>query len=174
MQEYNRCLTCGDEIPNGRLYCLSCIEESALECKATKWIRDQGWDEETLPNDEYVQMKEAYIAGAKEYKQRYIDMNKAYQELVNEWVIDYRELEQENEQLKARIEKNGIVWHDLRKDPNDLPPTEYNTTISDYVITDRGVGYYNGRIKSWWVKDDYALTDKVIAWCEVPKFEVEE
>lgn len=72
----------------------------------------------------------------------------------------------------AGAKENGIVWHDLRKDPNDLP-TQANTGISDYVITDRGVGYYNGRVKSWWVTNDYALTDKVIAWCETPKFEGE-
>lgn len=74
---------------------------------------------------------------------------------------------------KQAVKENAIKWHDLRKNPNDLP-TQDNTSMSDYVITDRGFGYYNGRIKSWWVKNDCALTDKVIAWCEIPKFEVEE
>ena len=109
------------------------MTDEEIKEKATEWIRSQGWSEENLPNDEYVQMCDAYIAGAKE---------------------------------------NRTVWHDLIKDPNDLP-TQTNTGISDYVITDRGVGYYNGRVKSWWVKNDYALTDKVIAWCETPKFEGE-
>lgn len=36
-----------------------------LKDKATEWIRNQGWSEENLPNDEYIQMCEAYIAGAK-------------------------------------------------------------------------------------------------------------
>lgn len=31
MRESNRCLTCGDEIPNGCLYCILCIEESEAE-----------------------------------------------------------------------------------------------------------------------------------------------
>lgn len=31
MRESNRCLTCGDEIPNGCLYCISCIEEAEEE-----------------------------------------------------------------------------------------------------------------------------------------------
>lgn len=31
MTESNRCLTCGDEIPNGCLYCIPCIEESEIE-----------------------------------------------------------------------------------------------------------------------------------------------
>lgn len=33
---------------------------------ATKWIRSQGWSEENLPNDEYIQMCDAYAAGAME------------------------------------------------------------------------------------------------------------
>ena len=31
MRESNKCLTCGDEIPNGCLYCIPCIEESEAE-----------------------------------------------------------------------------------------------------------------------------------------------
>lgn len=33
---------------------------------ATKWIRSQGWSEESLPSDEYIQMCDAYVAGAME------------------------------------------------------------------------------------------------------------
>lgn len=31
MTESNKCLTCGDEIPNGCLYCIPCIEELEAE-----------------------------------------------------------------------------------------------------------------------------------------------
>ena len=60
-------------------------------------------------------------------------------------------------------------WHDLRKDPNDLPNLD-KTDMSDYVITDRGVGYYNGRVKSWYIQNEYILSNDVIAWCEIPTF----
>lgn len=43
-----------------------------LKEKATEWIRSQGWSEENLPNDEYIQMCDAYIAGAKELENEYI------------------------------------------------------------------------------------------------------
>lgn len=40
--------------------------DKELEEKATEWVRNQGWSEENLPSDEYIQMCNAYIAGAKE------------------------------------------------------------------------------------------------------------
>lgn len=61
-------------------------------------------------------------------------------------------------------------WHDLRKNPDDLPKLD-DRDMSDYVITDMGVGYYNGRVKSWFILNECSLTDCVIAWCEKPKFE---
>ena len=42
------------------------MTDEELEKKATDWIRSQGWSEENLPSDEYVQMQMAYVAGAKE------------------------------------------------------------------------------------------------------------
>ena len=32
---------------------------------AVDWIRSQGWDEETLPGDEFRQMFQAFLAGLK-------------------------------------------------------------------------------------------------------------
>ncbi|MBR1536020.1 MAG: hypothetical protein IJ630_03685, partial [Treponema sp.] len=68
------------------------MTDEELEDKATDWIRSQGWSEENLPSDEYMQMRTAYVAGAKE---------------------------------------NGVVWHDLHKDHDDLPKKtgEYLTNI---------------------------------------------
>ena len=52
--------------------CLSCAEEAKeledLEKRANEWIKSQGYNEENLPNDEYVQMKDAFIAGARDYR----------------------------------------------------------------------------------------------------------
>ena len=52
--------------------CLSCEDEATelkdLEKRANEWIRSQGYNEENLPNDEYVQMKDAFIAGARDYQ----------------------------------------------------------------------------------------------------------
>lgn len=57
--------------------------------------------------------------------------------------------------------ENGIQWHDLRKDPNDLPKDER------YVWTNVGPGHYDSD-GIWW--DDFGRLQDVIAWCE-PQFE---
>ena len=63
-------------------------------------------------------------------------------------------------------------WHDLRKDPNDLPKvvTEYITNIG--VMT-----FDRLKDRHLWTTPlcdacDYCeeVTDEVIAWCEIPQF----
>lgn len=55
-------------------------------------------------------------------------------------------------------------WHDLQKDPNDLPDN------LRYVWTNVGAGYHDE--DGWW-DDSGSLSVSVIAWCE-PKFEEEK
>ena len=63
-------------------------------------------------------------------------------------------------------------WHDLRKDPNDLPKDD-----KQYLV----LYYYNYRGKkemSYGVRDnlhsDFEIcrcyTEQIIAWCEIPQF----
>ena len=69
----------------------------------------------------------------------------------------------------AGAKENGVIWHDLRKNPDDLPDTNRNV----YVQTkggDTGKAYYHSE-DSW---QSYQVHGIVIAWCEIPKFEVEE
>ena len=76
----DRCVKCDTEIPKGCIYCQSCIDEirddldliDELEKHANEFIRSQGYNEENLPNDEYTQMKDAFIAGALYYRYRSI------------------------------------------------------------------------------------------------------
>lgn len=53
-------------------------------------------------------------------------------------------------------------WHDLRKDPCDLPNSMRN------VWTNVGPSYYDLADHCW--RDEFGRTQGVIAWCE-PKFE---
>ena len=61
------------------------------------------------------------------------------------------------------------LWHDLRKDPNDLPKENkrYLCRIKGFV--GGGISYecfdYDTKYNIW----NYANGD-VIAWCEIPKF----
>lgn len=98
------------------------MTDEELEDKATAWIRSQGWSEENLPSDEYLQMRTAYVAGAKE---------------------------------------NGVVWHDLWKDPNDLPNGDRD------VLNQVGMATRYDSNRGFLGFDGIG----VIAWCEIPKFE---
>lgn len=70
---------------------------------------------------------------------------------------------------------NRVVWHDLRKNPNDLPKN------SNEYLTNIGVLYFNNSCNNRWYTpiceicdDSEEVKNEVIAWCELPKFEVEE
>ena len=72
--------------------------------------------------------------------------------------------------------ENGVVWHDLRKNPQDLPPCKGFETYSERLITDKGYSVYNFRKCRWYVDEpdcDCMVHRDVIAWCEIPKFKGE-
>lgn len=57
------------------------------------------------------------------------------------------------------------MWHDLRKNPNDLP--------EDCVINQDGKRVFYDIIHKVWRNDDADeyICDDPIAWCEIPTFE---
>ena len=89
--------------------------------------------------------------------------NKAHTHIILNWEkIKYAYI--------AGATENGIQWHDLRKDPNDLPKKEgcYLVKVddgkNDIYETDN---FY---------LDDYCFVlygKYVIAWCEIPQFNLE-
>lgn len=63
-------------------------------------------------------------------------------------------------------------WHNLRKDPNDLPKLEdkrfwWSITVANQ---DGEACMYNYK-RSCWQNSLAGEIDEVIAWCELPKFE---
>lgn len=58
-------------------------------------------------------------------------------------------------------------WHDLRKDPNDLPKN------NRYVWCDYnegyGKGYYHKVDGGWWI-EGHMFCSAIDAWCELPLF----
>ena len=81
--------------------------------------------------------------------------------------------------------ENGIVWHNLRKNPDDLPKEagEYiciysdayggdTTVIAEWHIQyqDEGEGHYL-KMDENFVYNGICIDEVVIAWCEIPKFE---
>lgn len=70
--------------------------------------------------------------------------------------------------------KDTVEWHDLRKDPNDLP------CISDYVLCLDGKGNCNVACRTIGIDGEDYWHDIVyeyinpIAWCELPPFKDKE
>lgn len=70
--------------------------------------------------------------------------------------------------------ENGVIWHDLRKNPNDLPKNQ-NEVLCLLWEDSYYIGYYSINSKMWCF-NEFSLSedeneDEVTAWCELPKFE---
>lgn len=67
-------------------------------------------------------------------------------------------------------------WHDLRKDPHDLPKhCRYGTRTSEYVLakfksSNTGVCYFDFDLLGWFANGYLEQLKNIIAWCEVPKY----
>lgn len=62
-------------------------------------------------------------------------------------------------------------WHDLRKDPNDLPKDRHNVWIiylNGYYQEEKSVASYRHK---FWVMNGLKTECEVLAWCELPQFE---
>ena len=80
-----------------------------------------------------------------------------------------RALQKQNGELTDKVkelETDRLQWHDLRKDPNDLPQ-KYIPVLNQHGEHRSYDGHY------WRDCDDVIYTD-VIAWCEVPEWEIKE
>lgn len=124
------------------------IEEKA-ESFVNEWlwfVKDLEMERKTDPKPEYVRIKEAYIAGAKE---------------------------------------NGIVWHDLRINPDDLPKVdmlvrvrlsggmEHICETDYYEPSEDEIGYGKLIISFYELNGEWIDDTEIIAWCEIPKFKEE-
>ena len=65
----------------------------------------------------------------------------------------------------AGAKENGIEWHDLCKDPNDLPKDTYD------VLDQAGYKVHYNFFQNVWVNEKDEIDNQVIAWCEIPQFE---
>jgi hypothetical protein len=81
---------------------------------------------------------------------------------------------------KEMLKENGVVWHDLRKNPNDLPKERGGYLVAIKLLKgwDTTILMYNNdedEDELCWLDSEYTnYNDDVIAWCEIPKFEVKE
>lgn len=66
----------------------------------------------------------------------------------------------------AGLKAGRPQWHDLRKDPNDLPKD--NNEVLVYMWDSYYRGYFN--LNSWHFENFSEGTEQVDAWCEIPQF----
>jgi len=75
--------------------------------------------------------------------------------------------------LEAGKDKNVLAeWHDLRKNPNDLPKKDerFSTNVSITVMTQKNeFAWYYFDDKKWY--SNGLTINPPIAWCEIPRFE---
>ena len=69
----------------------------------------------------------------------------------------------------AGATENGIQWHDLKKDPNDLP--KYNQWILTFCH--RKYDDCEHYFATVFYSNCFEIHD-VIAWCEIPQFNSED
>lgn len=73
----------------------------------------------------------------------------------------------------AGAKENGVVWHDLRKDPNDLPKENGTVLVRlEKPIMKFSYFYHSEKMFSVWNKEYECNVHlhNVIAWCEIPLF----
>lgn len=67
----------------------------------------------------------------------------------------------------AGLKAGRPEWHDLRKDPKDLPEDTYD------VLDQAGYKVHYNFFQNVWVNEKDEIDEHVIAWCEIPKYEEE-
>lgn len=67
-------------------------------------------------------------------------------------------------------ENNVVEWHDLEKNPDDLP----NYEVIHYVQTDFGEHVYYDKQRKVWRDIDDCIRCIPVAWCEIPRFKKSE
>jgi hypothetical protein len=76
----------------------------------------------------------------------------------------------------AGLKTGRLKWHDLRKDPHDLPKhCKYGTRTSEHVLVkfksgNTGVCYFDFDLLGWFANGYLEQLKNIIAWCEVPKY----
>ena len=67
----------------------------------------------------------------------------------------------------AGLKAGRPQWHDLRKDPNDLPEDTYD------VLDQAGYKVHYNFFQNVWLNEKDEIDEHVIDWCEIPTFDKE-
>ena len=113
-------------------------------------------------------MTELKKKAEKSYKTNMVDKNIVDYNIASVYVRGY---------IAGAIE-NGIQWHDLRKDPTDLPKAIRQFWSKDVLLCiDEDsliIGFYDHFVKVWYEKATDKIISDVIAWKEIVLPELKE
>lgn len=74
--------------------------------------------------------------------------------------------------LEKELDESKLKWHDIRKDPNDMPPKEEESNFTIKVFTNTGeIAFYTYYDNTWVCDFDGMHLSGIVAWTELPKFE---
>ena len=68
----------------------------------------------------------------------------------------------------AGAKENGVVWHDLRKDPKDLP--KKLLLVSQTVVNEIGSPCHYNYKNNYWENWNYIRIETPKYWTEIPQF----
>lgn len=73
---------------------------------------------------------------------------------------------------KQAVKESTTKWHDLRKDPEDLPERGHKVIVVYHDFDHTHLFAYLR--EDWvWTTNGHNSFDGIIAWCEIPRYEVE-
>lgn len=113
------------------------------------------------------------IQKAKDYANRWLNLVKDLAlEHKTDPVSEYCRIQQAyiSGYNEAKATENGIQWHDLRKDLNDLPKNRHNVWITYINAYYQKVTTEASFRHKFWVIGGHKTECEVIAWCEIPQF----
>jgi hypothetical protein len=99
------------------------------------------------------------------------EMAKEYSKSACAWIEDREPLDERDIQqaFLAGLKAGRPQWHDLRKDPKDLPKD--NNEVLVYMWDSYYIGYFN--LNSWHFENFSEGKEQADAWCEIPTFDKE-
>ena len=90
--------------------------------------------------------------------------------------------EERKQAFLAGLKAGRPQWHDLRKDPNDLPPqSSLYWDVSERVLASHKIAnnqYITNILRysyvdKYWKSPESILYEGIIAWCKIPTFDKE-
>lgn len=147
---------------------------------------------ETLRNSYRRKKEQAFFNQCKYAKkkshQNRVIMNKSFYEC-SEYKHKIRQMEKWLKELDKERDlqkENRVIWHDLRKNPGDLPKVdrlvrvrlmnemEHICETYYYEPSEDEIGYGKFILSFSELNGEWIDDNEIIAWCEIPKFEEKE